>query len=215
MFETLSRMQQGDLGEARAIFELVRLGYSVSKPLHVHLPYDLIADKDGTLYRVQVKTTRLVCHQTTRAMTVNISTSGGNTKVNTQKPFDNTLVDLVFVMTSDDRCWLIPAAEITSVKTIVVGTPKHAQYQIAGWTPAAVEPCPSDKADRRKVVAPFTPHELQQLLLTIPTTQIASMYGLSDNGVARWAKKWNLTKPGRGYWRKTNTSLNARDGTTS
>lgn len=55
MFQNLNRMQQGDLGEVRCIYELVKLGYSVSKPMHVHLPYDFIADKNNKLYRVQVK----------------------------------------------------------------------------------------------------------------------------------------------------------------
>lgn len=41
LFDNLSRSQQGDLGEARAIYELTKLGYILSRPLCVHCSYDL------------------------------------------------------------------------------------------------------------------------------------------------------------------------------
>lgn len=51
-------------------------------------------------------------------------------------------------------------------------------------------------------LSPFTRDELEKLLWVYPTTIIAKMYNMSDNGVARWARKWNLSKPPRGYWQK-------------
>jgi Zn finger protein HypA/HybF involved in hydrogenase expression len=43
---------------------------------------------------------------------------------------------------------------------------------------------------------------LEKLLWEKPTVQIAKDYGVSDNAVAKWAKKYNLNKPSRGYWTK-------------
>lgn len=46
---------KGDLGLHLVMIELVRRGIGVSLPVSEHLPYDLIIDIDGKLYKVQVK----------------------------------------------------------------------------------------------------------------------------------------------------------------
>ena len=53
----INRRQQGDLGEASAIEWLTRVGATVSIPFGHSPDYDLVAEVDGRLYRVQVKTT--------------------------------------------------------------------------------------------------------------------------------------------------------------
>lgn len=53
----------------------------------------------------------------------------------------------------------------------------------------------------RKVKWP-TKESLEKLLWKKPTTQIAKQYKVSDKAVAKWAKKYNLKKPPRGYWGK-------------
>lgn len=53
----------------------------------------------------------------------------------------------------------------------------------------------------RKVDRP-TKEELQQQLWELPTTKIAQIYGVCDNSVAKWAKRYDLAKPPRGYWQK-------------
>ncbi len=52
----INRRQQGDLGEASAIEWLTRQGATVSAPLGHSPDYDMIAEIDGRLLRVQVKT---------------------------------------------------------------------------------------------------------------------------------------------------------------
>jgi len=44
--------------------------------------------------------------------------------------------------------------------------------------------------------------ELKVLLWKMPTVRIAERYGVSDKAVEKWAKKFGLSKPGRGYWAK-------------
>lgn len=205
MFDTLSRSQQGDLGEARAVYELVKLGYALSKPLHVHLPYDFIAEKDNKLYRVQVKTSRLVLRKSTQVYQVQLCSTGGNRLVNTRTHFDPTKIDLLFVMTADDRCWLIPAANIKSKNNINVGTALYAEFQVSGNVRVTLPPESlerEERIDKREKVPPFTKDELEALLNEHPTVEIGRMFSMSDNGVARWAKKWNISKPPRGYWQK-------------
>lgn len=42
--------------------------------------------------------------------------------------------------------------------------------------------------------------ELEKLIWTLPSTKIAERYGCSDVMVAKLCRKWNIKKPGRGYW---------------
>jgi hypothetical protein len=55
----------------------------------------------------------------------------------------------------------------------------------------------------RKITWP-TPSELKDLLWKIPTSQISKLFGVSDKAVEKWARKYGLDKPGRGYWTKIN-----------
>ena len=47
-----------------------------------------------------------------------------------------------------------------------------------------------------------SPKELQSLLWQYPTTQIAQQLKVSDKAIEKRAKKFNLSKPPRGYWAK-------------
>jgi hypothetical protein len=50
--------RQGEISELAVASELMMKGYSVSFPYGHEHQYDLIVDKDGTLYRIQVKTAK-------------------------------------------------------------------------------------------------------------------------------------------------------------
>jgi transposase-like protein len=43
---------------------------------------------------------------------------------------------------------------------------------------------------------------LARVLWAKPTCQIAKEYGVSDKAIEKWAKKFELNKPPRGYWAK-------------
>jgi len=53
----------------------------------------------------------------------------------------------------------------------------------------------------RKVKRP-SKEELQQLVWTKPTTQIAQDFGVSDKAIEKWCKTYGIEKPPRGYWAK-------------
>jgi hypothetical protein len=53
-----------------------------------------------------------------------------------------------------------------------------------------------------KLTDSFTKKDLQEKLWEIPTTKIAKLYNCSDKAIEKWCKKWNLSKPPRGYWAK-------------
>jgi hypothetical protein len=52
-------MKGSKVAETHTVDKLVRMGYDVSKPVHYDCPYDLIADINGHLQKVQVK----CCHR--------------------------------------------------------------------------------------------------------------------------------------------------------
>jgi hypothetical protein len=47
------------------------------------------------------------------------------------------------------------------------------------------------------------PEELRQLVWEIPTTQIASLYGVSDKAVEKRCRALGISKPPRGYWTRS------------
>jgi len=51
----MSTKLKGDIAEQAAVLRLLELGWGVAKPVGDRLPYDLIADVDGKLVRLQIK----------------------------------------------------------------------------------------------------------------------------------------------------------------
>ncbi len=121
--------KQGDIGEARAIYEYTRLGYTVSRTIFDSARYDLIIDDGTKLLRVQVKTSTY--ETKSGAFEVGVKTSGGNTRENTVRLRDENDYDVLFVLTSSNRCWSIPAKELGTARyTITVGGNKYNEYEI-------------------------------------------------------------------------------------
>lgn len=54
---------------------------------------------------------------------------------------------------------------------------------------------------KRKAERP-SKEELEKMVWEIPTTHISKKYGVSDNAVSKWVKKYGINKPPRGYWSK-------------
>lgn len=52
-------------------------------------------------------------------------------------------------------------------------------------------------ASRKFQVSPL---EMQQMVWEMPTTHIAREYGVSDKAIEKFCKKYQIQKPGRGYW---------------
>lgn len=97
---------QGNIGLAKAIYELQVLGYRISIPFTENQNYDLIVDKDNILYRVQVKTTKQISKY--GIYSVNLRTLGGNQSFHTIKKRKAGDYDLLYVLTDDNISYLIP-----------------------------------------------------------------------------------------------------------
>jgi PD-(D/E)XK endonuclease len=133
MERVLNRRQQGDLGEASAIEWLTGRGALVFIPFGHSPHYDLIAEIEGLLLRIQVKTSTqegLTPSGDERFM-VSVATRGGNQSWSgTVKLLDPSQFDFLFVLTGRGRRWFIPSGAIDGQTSINLGGPKYAENEI-------------------------------------------------------------------------------------
>jgi Holliday junction resolvase-like predicted endonuclease len=148
----INRRQQGDLGEASAIEWLTRQGATVSAPLGHSPDYDLIAEIDDRLLRVQVKTStclELTLHREER-WSVSISTNGGNQSWSgLTKRFDPAKADALFVLVGDGRRWLIPAAVVEGTHGVRLGGRRYSEFEIEQGAPIVPLVYGSEPTDSR------------------------------------------------------------------
>ena len=134
-----NRTKQGNLGEARAIYEYTKMGYTVLKPLTDSDKYDIVIDTGEQLLKVQVKTSRYKAKSYSSynktGYTVNLATRGGNTTKNTIRSRQDGDYDMLFVLIETGRCWSIPIEAIgdarTSINVAATGNrAKYTEYEI-------------------------------------------------------------------------------------
>ncbi len=107
---------QGIIGEAGVIFEFEKRGITVSIPFGDNSPYDIIIDVNGSLYKVQIKTSA----DTNNKVTVfNIKKTRINRKRNVVSYYTKNEIDY-FVLYSIHfkEAYMIPVEEApnTSIK---------------------------------------------------------------------------------------------------
>lgn len=130
MFSELSNAEQGSIGEAQAVLEYTKLGYTVSLPAVSTPKFDLIVDKDGVLSRIQVKTSSY--QKSSGSWEVALATSGGNRSGKGKVTYiDDEYIAEVFIMTGDGNCYKIPSKDLEGKGQITVSpTNKWAKYII-------------------------------------------------------------------------------------
>ena len=137
MARSINRRQQGDLGEASAIEWFTSKGALVLVPFGHSPDYDLVAAIGNRLLRIQVKTT------TQQARTANghprfpvsLTTCGGNQSWNgVVKTVDPETIDYLFAHTGSGRRWLIPSTDIEGKRSVRLGGPRYAQFEIEPGT---------------------------------------------------------------------------------
>ena len=102
--------KQGDQGMGIAIAWFTCNNYTVCIPLTDSQQYDLIVDKDNIISRVFVRTTTQV--NKFGKYQVGLRTSGGNKSHVKVTLFDKTCVELLFIVSGNGECYLIPSNEI-------------------------------------------------------------------------------------------------------
>ena len=117
--------EKGNTSLGIAIAYYASNGYTVSIPLNDTQDYDLIADKDNILKRIQVKSTG--CKTKYGNYQVALKSCGG-TKGKTYKTVIETNVDELFVLTEDMNIYIIPIEEIKNKATLNI-CEKYKEYK--------------------------------------------------------------------------------------
>jgi len=125
---------------------LVSMAAIVYTPL-LHSPdCDLIADFDGRLVRVQVKTS--TCWSRRRWYFA-LCTRGGNQSWNgLVKRIDASRCDYLFAHAGDGRRWYIPISALDGTTRVVLGGRKYSEYEVASGEPLAARNDPHPRARR-------------------------------------------------------------------
>jgi hypothetical protein len=125
--------EQGDLGELSAMVWLGGIGARISLPVFHSPDYDLIADLEGRLLRVQVKTSTCWVK---RRWSVTLCTRGGNQSWSgIVKRLDPSRCDYLFVLVGDGRRWFIPSESLDGRSGIQLGGPKYAAFEVEAGSP--------------------------------------------------------------------------------
>jgi len=131
--------EQGDLGEASAVEWLTFEGATVATPFNNSPDWDLLAELQGRILRVQVKTSTCFIK---RRWSVAVCTRGGNQSWNgVAKRFHRSRCDYLFVLVGDGRRWFIPSDAIEGTTAICLGGPKYAEFEIDRGRPIPRERC--------------------------------------------------------------------------
>lgn len=129
----LTPREQGDFGEMSAMYWLASRGASIALPVGNNRHWDVAAELEGRLLRVQVKTTRCVRRGRSE---VTVATRGGNQSwAGVAKLLDRSRFDYLFVLVGDGRRWLIPAEQVDGVSGLRLGGPKYADFEVERGDP--------------------------------------------------------------------------------
>ncbi|HEY1540088.1 MAG TPA: group I intron-associated PD-(D/E)XK endonuclease [Solirubrobacteraceae bacterium] len=119
---------QGDCGEFSAIGWLLSRGARVYLPFEHSPDVDLVADLDGRLIRIQVKTSTV---ERSGRFDVMLVTRGGNQSWSgVAKHFAPARCDYLFVHVGNGRRWFMPSSAVDGTAHIAVGGPKYADYEV-------------------------------------------------------------------------------------
>ena len=91
---------KGDIGVAHAIADLADQGFVVLTALCEHAPFDLVAYRDGTFARVQVKYRTLASNGEIK---VNFVSSWSDSRGTYHRPIDKQEVDVVCIYCPETR----------------------------------------------------------------------------------------------------------------
>ena len=118
---------QGNMGLSKAIDFFTSHQTPIALPMNDTQKYDLIADFNGGLQRISVKTSRNRTEYGTYS--VNLRNTGGSSGNFKTRPFDKNSCDYIFILTGNDKIYLIPSRIIDATNAITVGK-KYTEYEV-------------------------------------------------------------------------------------
>jgi hypothetical protein len=121
---------KGDISEAVVAAELLKLGFSISKPFGDNQPYDLIVDTKSKLLKVQIKTASI------RNNCVMFKVSGSiNPRLDKRKNFNYSgLADLIIAYCPEiDKCYVLSDFNLKAQVMLRLTQTKNRQEKNIRW----------------------------------------------------------------------------------
>lgn len=119
----MTTKQKGNLTELQCLASFVELGYNVSIPYGEDSKYDFIADINGILIKVQVKTSSLK-NNTTDAIVFSCRSTHKNSNGASNIRYTKNEIDY-FATYWKNKCYLVPVEETSTEKTLRFAPPKN------------------------------------------------------------------------------------------
>lgn len=127
MKNTMDSKRKGNLTELQCLAAFVECGCRVSIPYGDNAKYDFIADKDGQLLRIQVKTSSIkkgnpdaICFS---CRSTHVNCSGVKNVRYNENEID------YFATYWNGKCYVIPVQECSVEKTLRFASPKNGQIK--------------------------------------------------------------------------------------
>lgn len=120
----LTPKEKGNLTELQCLVAFAKLGLKTSIPYGENCRYDFILDVNGTLLKIQCKTSHLITSQEGfefNCKSVNVTNKGSFENRYTKEEID------YFATFFNEECYLIPVEECSSKKTLRYDYPKNGQ----------------------------------------------------------------------------------------
>ena len=121
----LTKKRKGNLTELQCLAAFMAQNCSVSIPYGDNDKYDFIADIDGHLYKIQVKTSSIK-DEDENTICFSCRTTHLNCKGVTNIKYTKNDIDY-FATYWDNQCYLIPVEECSTQKTLRFTPPKNGQ----------------------------------------------------------------------------------------
>lgn len=201
---------KGDIGLTKVIADLEEKGYGTCLPLSEHLPYDLITDLNGELKRVQVKYSN---DGIAKSVTNHVNSNG---KAVRKKYNLNDFEIYGLYLPDKNVCAYIPFFSNQTMVKIRTTIPNS--YSYFYWYEDFLDPnikfLPEkrnifdfyenpivfgnignkggDNIKIRKIKERPSKEELEKMIKESNFCAIGRKYGVSDNAIRKWARKYGI-----------------------
>lgn len=208
---------KGQIIELKVQEELLRYGFDISVPNYNASKYDLIADTDKELLKIQVK--KAIANSNS-SFTFSCTTQNVKASSKAKHKYTSNEIDY-FATAWRDKVYLVPVDETSQTKTIkfdddqylasnVLASYKRLDddalynYSSKGHGKTYCEDCGCEISrgatkclsclNREKSSHIPNREELKCLIRTTPFTKIGKQFGVTDNAVRKWCDKYNLPR---------------------
>lgn len=206
------KKEKGDLAVYKAMADLNQKGYYVFTSVTEHLPFDIIAYRDGICYRIQVKYASdghiddKCCWSDQHGVHVRKYGKQDFDYYALYLPSKDVIVYPSISFGGNSITTEVPASAsrfywYEDFLSFTDQTERHSCFEFGVLLTRAEgkRHCPTENLRNRKVIRP-SKEELEKLVWEKPTAQLALLFGVSDKAIGKWCHSYGISKPPRGYW---------------